>query len=1031
MSGIELLVAKALLSPALSHGGRAISQKLLGDADVNAVVKLCREALAAALEDSLRPFEAVDDNYKAHLLGLLEKTLSVTVEPLAKVDLLSGDGLGEALERAHESASVDWSTFCVPVDGELVKLDESAILKHFLEGLPVLLQTAASRQGSPVFNLATMRNFEEINTALAGISQLLETRVPSGVPLDRDAAMDRAAARQRAALNWRLSADPGGDSYVNSAAVSEWAAWVERAPWTERVLSSMDRVGDALTALGVPDRGLGMAASSLRTGRPRCSSVLIELGKVGLEDVKRDLERALANPRGAGDLDAPAAHKALTTAKWLQEESRSPHFDACFAIFGRFGSGRSRTLTWVAELAGRGDDLSLFLTLRTGESVQDSIIRQSSVLLGQDFSELSELAHFLESDTQHPRMFFLVDDFDVVARQAPEIVSDLRFVIDESTAWPSLRWCISADVDQFDAVVSKDDPYFWVKFGTARDRATATDTGWLDLDELNARQRLGMILLAKLAESDRPDITAILADATGFAYEHQHLTSPLAARIRFDTLDASRIGKPVTDVNNPAFVRAYWTWIKNRLVDQAEEPRLEGVVTGLARAFASTGEPRVKVTPTIKAGVAEGWIEAQGDSLLTLRRAGLLTLTWQGDPEVEVPTQYANVTFPAFWGYRIARTLVHDASGSKQSNVVSLLLEALRPWWVRSATNDALAEASCQFVLTASDEFAPDTAAELWMAWASNPAAPRAPLIMAATGNIPARQQTAIDVMSKPGYKPRSKRELFVALRLIGRSDLKTWLADSRLEVAHRQFVAVVDAGLNTYMRQVLRSVLSDPDSVVSNNFVNVCYQLIGCERVGAAELSAQLMVANGDRVFADDQERWIRCMVRLCQRISAREVRTSLTSKNHSTFLERLLDGFLARIIQSSGADGVRTLAKFGWWTARLQGVEPQVAHYMRAALTTTFGATVHHDEPDAEYHAVVDDLVEGRLLPNAKKADRHEIAFFVIKHSVPTYGRSDIKVSQSLHPALRILATNAELSKRLGADARELYEANHISAT
>lgn len=311
-------------------------------------------------------------------------------------------------------------------------------------------------------------------------------------------------------------------------------------------------------------------------------------------------------------------------------------------------------------------------------------------------------------------------------------------------------------------------------------------------------------------------------------------------------------------------------------------------------------------------------------------------------------------------------------------------------------------------------------------------------------------------MISKSGYSAATKRELFVMMRMIGRCRLGTWSADNRVRVLGGHLQSISQHGLDTYLHRVLQVVLKDSVLVTGNNYIETCKSLSGFSQAGAAQLCADLMVEAGKRIYAADTESWIDAVVEVCKRVAPggrfrdaqrpgrghgrvgravppRARAEGITSLDRSTFIERFTAAFVAQIISAQGADGCRNLATHGWWTAAEEkNVDVRLADRMRSTLNTTFGAATHHrgggDQIVLEYQAIVYEIIAGSILRRSDSLVRLEIAFFLIKHSVPTYGRGDVVVDERFWDALKVLSAERALTSKLGSQARELYASNGI---
>lgn len=1052
---IELVVAKALLGPALGYAGKKAAKWVLGRADENKLLELCSSALGEALDEALEPYSPVQKSEREHLLGLLEVALR---NATSSVGGMSTFGLGESqqvVEGSHESQTLDWKTFGLYRDELFHRLDEVGILEEFLSALPSRIRDEARRGDSPLANLAHQLNYGELIRSLDSIRRAVESSAAVGTAQSVADARTRALERQRGVVAARLADDLTRPHYLESGLMHQWLEWSATDNWSADVIEGLLEVVSALN--GVADdlaRLLEVEAAKTVAHPPTYSSLRLALSRLPLDEAST----AISEADTLAGVEKVQRESALRRLRWLNQQVAQPRFHHTFNVAGSLGSGTSRFLTRIAEAVDGSNDQVLFVSTGPGESFTNAILRQLSESFGLDFRDIRD-THVLLSDANGDsrRLDFLVEDVDQQVGDETGL-NDLLDLIEASTAVPGIRWCLGANLDDLNAVLPSSRPYVWATYGFApkeeADAGAGAIGGWFNLDTLNASRGLGLRLLQQLVAEERPDLRTMLEHRQEFGSEAAAYANPLPAWMRYEAMALGLNSRPVSDPQDPDFIRQYWTFLKQRHLRpnprsraEAEQAEVELTVTTLARRLHTSGQPSV---PLYTAGDANApWTTLEPGPSAALRRMGLLRLSYQGDPEVEALVLAAVPVFAPFWGYRIGRLIVTGKSTG--GDAPASLDHDLRSWYQRANHGEALAEAVCQFTLGALAEEGEDQRGQaIWQEWKADIYSPRVPFLMAGAAAPDQFSQFAVQLVTKPRYKPLTKRETFVMMRLVAKASSPDWKADQRLKVLSTQREAVMDHGLHTYASHATQAVLLVPELVERANFVNTCDALMGCERTGTAQIAAKLVADHGIRLF-DSREELVRYAIKFLQRVSkppadgaqTRKPKSkkkgggptksanplTLTSPDGNTFPQRFIDSLLDRLVNRwDAAETVRMLARFGWWTARRQQIDGHIAFHMSQQLNLAFGRTVHRTGPDEAYVGVVEDLLKGTLLAHAHYQERFLIVMYLVKHSVPTYGRWYLEVDRSLHPALLTLWNDGDFRNRQRDKLEALCNANEL---
>lgn len=873
-----------------------------------------------------------------------------------------------------------------------------------------------------------------------------------GIQLVEDLAdADKRAvlSNQASTINFRQARDLGSSHLIESDALHKWDTWDRQKDWYVRLKCNLLKIEEGINQIGLERDTHIQATMELFAQRSEYTTVRNKLRKLETKSIEKLARKTIAEEHNRDILEA--AQNVLTAVKWIQQQTKTPTYEYCINYAGNFGSGRSRILTEIAQRVTERGDFVLFLELNNTKSALDTMLTQASQLFGEFIGDLNRLNDVTQKNfTQNSRLYVMIDDLDRAIGTAGEGLNDFQALIDRTSAFSSIRWICSADKDRFDTILNPSDPYFWRDYGYMNQKTIENHTGWVDVDDCNSRQLVGLQLLKELAATEDADIDEFFNDTTSYAYERQVLANPLPAWFRWAAHEeGSRLDSPVTNVNEPEFVRLYWHWIKKRAsTKNILEMDLENAVVRLARAFMESYPEFPKISKqgvwNVTVNTPNGSVDLPEATINALRSVNLVHLRVEGNPEVEEQVQYLHWGFPPIWGLRIANLIIADAQKSSIDD--DLVIASNSPWIEQACRYEGLAEATCQFVLSSKGAEIQSQGERLWVLWGKDNRYPKVPFLMAATTNDRGKK-VAIKAIARSRFPASSKRELFVLLRFLQRCEHVEWGADQRIDVICDRYSAIGEHGLITYLYRVIQSVLEDSDLLRGDNYVNTCTRLVGVEQAGDASVVAEVLVHAGQNIFENDIESWIKRCTDFLYRIapssrsdskgskgksrSPKRRFQSLVSDDRSTFVERFIDQVSMEMVRSYGADGCRILAKYGWWDGELRGIDRKISSRMSIALTTNYGSTLHgrniYDKSYTDYLEVVDQLVDGGLTKSSR-AHQRKIAFYLIKHSCPTYGNWDVHVADIFHDALHVIRADKQANKEIGVEGQKLYRVNDI---
>ena len=251
------------------------------------------------------------------------------------------------------------------------------------------------------------------------------------------------------------------------------------------------------------------------------------------------------------------------------------------------------------------------------------------------------------------------------------------------------------------------------------------------------------------------------------------------------------------------------------------------------------------------------------------------------------------------------------------------------------------------------------------------------------------------------------------------------WLADSRLSLMSRQWSRIAEFGLSSYAEHAIQRALDTPGLLVEENYLAACVALLGCEEAGGSGTAASVMVRRGLELFGPQGLAEI--SIQMLRRVSSAQnvgphagarpgrskqanPRLDLFRRDGRTFPQEFVDRLLPRVLdENSATEPMRRLVELGFWNSERTGVHSSLARYLDRQMNLQYGHTAHRHGVDANYVAFVEELISGSLLPQTPSSRCHELALYVIKHSVRLVG---VGTSQSTMRSIRPCVSWREVS-------------------
>jgi hypothetical protein len=862
-------------------------------------------------------------------------------------------------------------------------------------------------------------------------------------------------------------------SYVASPLQSSWETFVSRVPWHEEVGLQLGRV--AARCEGADE--LKQVAALVRRidCRAKYNDILYGLGKLFEQDVLNKLHNLITRleqerDEASGDPEADAervrelgrvidaAYDARGELRSLRAKIKEPLFSRCFLVTGEVGSGKTHFVASLLAGDGESEDPSAepsggrpFLLLPLVAPHRDEPLEKlilegvGSATGGMSWGSLAEVSRFLETlrpdATSAPvRLVVALDGLEKWLRVKPQFHKELTDFVKEQTDLPNLFWVFTLQRTSLDKVAGEK---FWAQYSFVGDpsdsrpdhqrrraqtpAAEPTEPnvgGWLLLDELNRKSRLGLELIRAAQNEDEEGGASVPLEGLEEARQLddkaaivRHLSNPFIAWVLLDVRHL--LSGNILNLNFIEFIRLF---SEKRLaaleLDPAVLPRerLDYLIGLLARLLFESPDQSLPHTELVERvrKFAEGVSELQERAVAS---AGVETLVagnllkkpeMVGDSDFVSQPERVGIAFEPFWEYHMAgQLLLAAASGAAPAGLVQL---------------DRAREGVCEFLLLLLDErkvvrMQEEAAAlirQLLDFALSQPQGRSAFVWFAGPKATADTQRLLVEEARKHDLSKQleSPHALLAFVTFVGDALPGEMNAPSRLELLRPYYQKIGRASLGPYFNFILRRMFEDVGGL--EELLAAMELLTGCEAAGNGYAAAALSVKKLEEVCDGSEAEMLDLVLRYLQAISGkpleRYVPPDLRREGTPYFYrECVLREFCGRVVERLGVGAYDLLSGKNWYRPESLGIPFPLWLEMQQQLNLALGYWYrsNHSAPGrAEYEDLIKKLVNDG-------GQNRKTAFFLIRHTVPTQGRKGVRVSEKFHPMLRTIYKDPRMKK------------------
>ena len=730
--------------------------------------------------------------------------------------------------------------------------------------------------------------------------------------------------------------------------------------------------------------------------------------------------------------EASSINRLRTLLTQVETNMQCPRFGRCFQVVGSMGAGKTHFI--ASLLAGDENAVSSrnYLVMPFTDPIQAGAleteilerIRRATALPWLSLSQFDEFLGRAGRGKFPPgglRLFIAIDDLGNWFRHDRDLKNALMKFVRDCTLFHSIYWIFTLQDTDLDLAL---EDFFQVFSGagslqrTGYERNVFTIGEWFVLDDFNREHTTGVKILKK--ELGVADDEEIGLDFAKNQDSFRHVCHPFVAWTLLELRDEKVPLETIVDLHFIEFVQLHWQKRCRTLMKSgARQVDLEQCIEFVARYVASTGEIqpfRTRLVEKIKELAGDRselrHLTVVKDCMDALASGGILRTVFVQE---DIPVEKIELHQEYFWFWRLGKVLLtlsgcypesiwhgepdwgvfdqtcrrygHDRERDGMVEFFLMLLDSMCPW---SGTSG---EAHWYKTILRSDAgiFSP---ASIWFAGAKI--------------SFPARQ-TLLDLAVQLRYLPTERRTFFAFMHFLGKMGEEANRGPDVLSLLRKNFHSIAQCRLQDYYFFIVKRVIC---CVVSAETLLQCARnCYGCEILKLQEAIASLTIQRCYELIGNTEGvlEWIWKFLNI-EEVGVRAEEGppgDVTGWRRHSYREWILFSFCHLTTFNKGIGAFTFLADNSWFKRSTRVRDPRTYVEMEREATIALGHYYRHsrdwtdDEEASQCQRGYLSLVEqctGSSVPREK-----EIAFHLIRHTVPTFGRvSAVEVDEQFRPFL-----------------------------
>ncbi len=713
--------------------------------------------------------------------------------------------------------------------------------------------------------------------------------------------------------------------------------------------------------------------------------------------------------------------------------------------------------------------------------MRDVIEREIEKCFGKSWSQgedsLQRLCSFINScgrNHLHPqsplqelrknRVIVVIDEFEKLANSEARM-SELKSYIENTSNNEYLYWMISIRMHHYEKLC-KDMALidFWKNYGfnrhyegdhsKSRQGIQTSDpsiSGWLHLDEMNRQAELGSILLRRGFSTMRNQSCRDCIQVNDL--KSRHFEVPLIVWIFLDTLDYLNEDMLSTD-NYVEFVDMFWEKIVylstsmlrdvSLVADGLGAVPIAEVINRLVDLIVSSGLAVQGESRNFLEFIKSLRVAAEDKGLFFLNDSRLIscfvinmidTNLLIGNRDFAVGGLISGpieVKSRFFWDNRIARAAYGFLCRSADRMEVSNSLDIVKNANLEAAGQSALSEGVNEFLVLFSEtgigSSAPPLESKILELLCrallkSDDSSACAVWFAGSKGSL--RLQSTLMEVAKTQPPSEGRRQIFAFMNFVG--DANIGATSQRIELLKPIYANIGNLNFGDYFLFIVKKLLADVNNV--DELLACMGVLSHCEATNRAEQTAEVVIERLFELCNADVSSALDYLIERYITPSAREAERDRVAKKRRKwqrffYREWVLFFFCRKAISIISkaskrdqylVDAYELFVHKCWYYPRRVGVNGPISSEMERELNMALGSRFRVTR--VEYFVdFVKSLVASKLYSDKKNS------IYIIKHTVFTEGRDDVRVDSILYPTLKTLLMDERFEREAIRNARFL---------
>lgn len=534
----------------------------------------------------------------------------------------------------------------------------------------------------------------------------------------------------------------------------------------------------------------------------------------------------------------------------VAKDVNKPYFGKNLKVMGSLGSGKTLFLANIMSpnYFIDGDVIFLFFPIKFNKNksfgeLLKQYIDETTELKWEGFDKLYQFfANALsESDPnigpqniENIKFIIVIDDIHQWVRHDDNILDELNDLMFKFSRYPNVFWIFTLKSNYYDTVSSNNNSFkkYGSSFDNNREIPLLNVAGWIDLDDINYENNVGMKIISSRINIDSEDDEDFLLEKYDTNEKVLRMISNPSIAIILTNLSEKVPIKEIVNLNYIQFVEGFWENRLNLLANMILRKYAQFFVIELSRLLSASFIESMPFTPVINEikSQSKGKTELQErkNVLKAFESLNFIELLSRDSADYKNPDDLLVLKKLPFWYFYVAKILFSDLceSTDKPLNFNKTLSRAFS-----QISDFNHLENIVDFYFSMINEESvkkSKTAKFIWYNGLENSWVPDSSIWFAATKSTDYMQKVLLNRSMFNKYIPDTKRNLFSFMYFIALSDSSQINLPVKFSVLRHSFNRIKESYFESYFYYIAEKNLLRIDD--NDTLIECLAEMDGCE---------------------------------------------------------------------------------------------------------------------------------------------------------------------------------------------------------